>query len=98
LESHSNAQNRLREMTQTLGLSHAEAQRLLVESYRKPNAEGVMQTEVNARNTRAFDESYPEKGIALAKLYGLSEEDFWKFRDSAEFQAWDTQWQAEQGW
>ena len=74
--------------------THTEAQRLLVESYRKLDSKGKMQTERNAKNPSRYDDSYFERAKALAKLYGESDPlEAWKaFRNSPDFTAWNTEW------
>lgn len=94
LDTHEKARRRFQEMVQARNIDHARAQQLLVESYRKLDDKGKPQTELNAKNSRAFDESYWAKAVALAKLYGHAEPQsaVADFRGSQEFQAWNADW------
>lgn len=93
-----------KETLDALGVSHAQAQQLLVEHYRKPgkdgkpqiSSEGMVLTEKDERTARrsGFDDSYIEKATALAKLYGHSapKKAWLEVYHSQEFKAWNAKW------
>jgi len=62
------------EMQQTLGLTHDQAQQMLVQHYWKPTDTGTIPEEVQNSNRKR---PYDERGRALAALYG---EDFLEWR------------------
>jgi hypothetical protein len=76
------------------GVSHEQAQLLLVEHYRRPDKSGKLQTEHKAGDASQFDPSYPKKAKALAKLYGESDPDkaFLKFRGGESYKAFNARW------
>jgi len=67
------SQLRGRARMELLGLSHDEAQRLLVESYRRTDSKGRRQTEMQAGARGKFDPSYLARALELAELYGESD-------------------------
>jgi hypothetical protein len=62
------------------GLSHAEAQQMLIVYYRKPDSEGKIGKEKVAGQNK-LKPGYRTRAIALAKSYGLTEDDFWDWRN-----------------
>ena len=62
-----------KELLDGLGVSHEQAQLLLVQYYRRPDKSGKKQTERQANNAERYDPSYLAKAKALAKLYGESD-------------------------
>ena len=102
LDRRKKARERLREMIKALGLTHDKAQQLLIDSYRKIDKKGNWQDEHKAGSGRSiYDQKYFDpvmetgRAHALSKLYGLSGRAFEKYRDSAEFKAWDVKWAKE---
>lgn len=80
VKSRKKDKERLREMIKALNLSHAQAQQLLVEYWRRPNKEtGKAGKEVKKGTTHVKDK-YRKQGIALAKLYGATAKAFWASR------------------
>ena len=104
LEARKKARGKMQDMVKTLDISHDQAQKLLVEYFRKPDKYGIprrdekrrLLTEKNKRTIKIGDyyDSYKKKAQALAKLYGKPNpaKAFEKFRSSPEFREWNTKW------
>jgi len=85
------------------GPTHAEAQQLLVEYYRKPGPDGeprrsekgaVLTEYKDSPGATGLDDSYFKAGKALAEVYGEADpKKAWReFYQSPEFKAWNTKW------
>ena len=95
LKTRKKAREKMQEMIKTLAPTHAEAQQLLVEYYRRPGTDDDITEYVEGTNN--VQKGYIDKGKALAKLYGEPNPEkalkaLKNFRSSPKYIAWDKKW------